>query len=599
MAWVPIHAGKDHLQQFTRRSPIDALSELIWNGLDAEADEVDVDIEVESIGEGSRELSHVSRITVKDNGHGITSDKASEAFPSLGDSWKRNLNGRTLNGRRTLHGSQGRGRFFAYSLGHRVRWSSVASSGNGFDHIEIDGDQGRIDGFTIGQPQPASGPAGTTVAISVEQGRALAVLTRDDVADQVAARLAAHLLGNPDITVRINGRILDPRALILADPVEMSLDAVPSEELEGHETPIMTIVDWNDEIRNVPGVLLCNEHGASLIEVEKSTPPGTVRATGYLRWSGWDVTGADLLFSHVRHASIVDAGVRALAKHVAARTDALSATIVTTLKEEDAYPYPDEITDAVQDTERQLFDLVAVTARVPLNLSSRQQRKMTVRLLQLALQERPESLDLILADALSLSEADREELAEMLRFSTLGQIVGAAAEVSRRLDLLTTLRHVIYSPDVSDHMREVDQLHPLVRDNVWLFGEPWRLSASEVGLTTVLRSAVGDDTALEADLLRQGNAVMLPDGKRGRVDLLLQRTLIGPDERQERLVVELKRPSVHLGADELTQVRRYAHALTEHPGVGPSRWTFWLLGSQTKEELAVSCNSGIGHGVVS
>jgi hypothetical protein len=40
-----------------------------------------------------------------------------------------------------------------------------------------------------------------------------------------------------------------------------------------------------------------------------------------------------------------------------------------------------------------------------------------------------------------------------------------------------------------------------------------------------------------------------------------------------------------LGADELAQVRRYAHALTEHPGVGPSRWTFWLLGSDTKDEI--------------
>jgi hypothetical protein len=135
-------------------------------------------------------------------------------------------------------------------------------------------------------------------------------------------------------------------------------------------------------------------------------------------------------------------------------------------------------------------------------------------------------------------------------------------------------------------MREVDQLHPLVRDNVWLFGESWRLSASEAGLTTVLRAIVGDDVALETELIRRGNSVILPDGKRGRVDLLLQRTLVGPDDRQDRLVVELKRPSIHLGADELTQVRRYAHALTEHPGAGPSRWTFWLIGSDTKVEIS-------------
>ncbi len=131
-------------------------------------------------------------------------------------------------------------------------------------------------------------------------------------------------------------------------------------------------------------------------------------------------------------------------------------------------------------------------------------------------------------------------------------------------------------------MREVDQLHPLVKDNVWLFGEGWRLSGSEIGLTNVLRSVIGDDVALEDDLIQHGQHVLLPEGKRGRVDLLIQRTVIGPGDRQDRLVVELKRPSVKLGDEELTQVRKYARALAGHPGAGPSHWTFWLIGAAVK-----------------
>ena len=105
--------------------------------------------------------------------------------------------------------------------------------------------------------------------------------------------------------------------------------------------------------------------------------------------------------------------------------------------------------------------------------------------------------------------------------SPLGATAGAAAEVARRLDLLSTLRHLVYSPDVADEMREVDQLHPLIRDNIWIFGEEWKLSGTEMGLTSVLRAAVSDDVALEADLVRVGDKIFLPDGKRGRVDLLL------------------------------------------------------------------------------
>lgn len=565
MTWIPVHAGQDHLQLFSRRPVVDALAEMVWNSLDAEADLVDISLEISSLGAGTGEASHVTKVTVSDNGHGITPDVAARAFSSLGDSWKKALNGRTLNGQRALHGRLGRGRFFAYALGHRAKWTSVSVVEDQHQSIEISGDQARIDGFSVGDPVPTTAPTGTTLVITVEQGRPLATLLREDVALQLAARLAAHLLGNPDITVRIDGQKVDPGPLIEGEPFEVSLEDVPGDQLEGRETPVMTVVDWTDAMRGAPGVLLCNEAGIPLVEVEKSKPPGNVRSTGYLRWSGWAESGADLLLAQMQHPAIIDAAVQFLDEHVAERMAALTATIVTTLKREGSYPYPDETSDAVEETERQLFDLLAVTARAQLRTETRQQRAMTVQLLQIALQERPESLDKILASALALTEPEREELADLLRFSSLGSIVGAAAEVTRRLDLISTLRHVVYSAEVSDAMREVDQLHPLVRDNFWLFGEEWRLSGSEMGLTNVLREVVGDDIALEVDLIRDGGTVLLPDGKRGRVDLLLQRTILGPDE-QHRLVVELKRPSVLLGDAELTQVKRYARTLASHPG---------------------------------
>src|ERR1700728_2774722 len=127
MAWMPVEAGQDHLQQYTKKSPIEALAELIWNSLDAEATTVDVDIETESMADDGRELPFVTRVTVSDNGHGINPDKTKEQFSSLGDSWKKGLNGRTLNGKRALHGSRGRGRFYAYSIGERVKWSSISN----------------------------------------------------------------------------------------------------------------------------------------------------------------------------------------------------------------------------------------------------------------------------------------------------------------------------------------------------------------------------------------------------------------------------------------------------------------------------------------
>jgi Histidine kinase-, DNA gyrase B-, and HSP90-like ATPase len=586
MAWMPIMAGRDHLAQYAKQGAVDALAELIWNGLDAEADEVDVEIESASLVAADRAMYFVTGIKVSDNGHGMTPDVARVAFRSLGDSWKRTLNGRTVNGRRALHGRLGRGRFYAYALGSRARWHSVSRVGGSdtFVSVEIDGDAKKIDGFSLGDSVPTSGPPGTTVTIVVEQGRNLAVLLRDDLHLRLAARLAPHLLANRDITVRINGRAIAAEPLIEGEPTDISLESIPDADLGDREVPVLTIVDWADEMKQAPGIVLCNEAGQSLIEIEKSAPPGTVRSTGYLRWSGFSESANELLLARMTHTTIIDEATKTLELHVRERVGTLTTTIVDRLKEDGAYPYPEQVTDPIQLTEQEMFDLVAVTARTTFSSGNQQQRAMSARLLKLALEERPEDLDEILAQTLSLSETTRVEIADMLRHSSLGKIVGAASEVTRRLDLIATLRHLIYSPDVSAELREVDQLHPLIKDHAWLFGEDWRLSRSEASLTNVLRAVVDDEVLLEADLAALGGQVLQPDGRRGRVDLLLERTILSPSDRQ-RLVVELKRPSVSLGNKELGQVRSYASALSNHSGVGPGKWTFWLVGAACGSDI--------------
>jgi Histidine kinase-, DNA gyrase B-, and HSP90-like ATPase len=581
-----VKAGRDHLTQYSRHNPVDALTELIWNSLDAEADEVDVDIEIASMLTGERAMYYVTRITVSDNGHGISAEVANDAFPSLGDSWKRGLHGRTLNGKRALHGRQGRGRFYAYALGNRARWNSVynVKDSDDFVSIEILGDLNTIDGFSISDPSPALGPSRTIVEIGVEQGRSLPSLLREDLHLQLAARLAPHLLANKDISIRINSRRIDAEPLIEGEPVFITLDSVSEEELHGREHPVLTIVDWTDEMKQTPGIVLCHQSGMALVEIEKSSPPGTVKSTGYLCWSGFSESANELLLARISHNEIIDEAIKALERHVHDRTAALKATIVDRLREEGSYPYTGEPRDAIQRTEREMFDLVAVTARTALSTGSRQNRAMSASLIRLALEERPEKLDDILAKTLSLSEAEQSQVADMLRYSSLGQIVGAASEVARRLDLISTLRHVIYSPDVSAKMREVDQLHPLIKDQAWLFGEDWRLSRSESSLTNVLRAVVDNDVLLEADLSSPGSELQEKD-RRKRVDLLLERTILSPGD-QQRLVVELKRPSVSLNNKELGQIRTYASKLTNHAGVRPGKWTFWLVGADVHKDIS-------------
>jgi hypothetical protein len=115
---LQVEAQEDFVERLTVASPAQALAELIWNGLDAEATKISVAVDNSPLG-----LLHAIR--VRDNGHGIPPTDAEELFAHLGGSWKRQAN-KSKNGKRVLHGKEGKGRFRALALGRVAEWLVTA-----------------------------------------------------------------------------------------------------------------------------------------------------------------------------------------------------------------------------------------------------------------------------------------------------------------------------------------------------------------------------------------------------------------------------------------------------------------------------------------
>ena len=90
---LEVHAQEDFVEKLTAARPAQALAELIWNGLDAEATSVSVEVERGPLG--------LTAIRVRDNGHGIPPEEAEALFSSLGGSWKRHAK-ESKNGKRML-----------------------------------------------------------------------------------------------------------------------------------------------------------------------------------------------------------------------------------------------------------------------------------------------------------------------------------------------------------------------------------------------------------------------------------------------------------------------------------------------------------------
>ncbi|TCJ34592.1 ATP-binding protein [Parafrankia sp. BMG5.11] len=574
MVEIFLEVGEAKILQFARRKSISAIAELIWNALDANATKVSVEFERSPLGA-------IESLLVRDDGEGISPRTAEESFKTYGDTWKSGR-GHTANNQRILHGSHGEGRLFAFALGDNIVWDSVAEvDGNKF-RTRISVDRAKPTVWSVSPPAETTAETGTTVRISVPQGKKLGALEASSARTKLTALLAFYLRAYPDVSIEYDGRLLDPDALI-SDVVNVSLD-LPEEYQSDPVVPVVSIVEWKERTPSQK-MLLCDSAGIALAEYGQEWSDPIVYFTPYLRSPRFKkLTSDELHMLQMDHSALLHAADKAIRSYVRERQQEISGQIVRELREEGIYPYDDGDTGPTRLVERQTFDLVVTVARTALPPKGAP-RKLSVRLLQSALENEPSGLREILDQVLNITDEEREHLSKLLAQTELSSVISAATTVTNRLNFIGGLRKILSDKELRLKLREVDQLHPMVAQNLWLFGEEWDLARTEVGLTSVLEShlhLLGGDTALEGKLDR----VVRDDGRAGRVDILLYRG-IGGENYSERLVVELKRPSIKVGRKELEQVRDYASAIVDDPqfrGVDV-KWKFILVTYDTHPEI--------------
>jgi hypothetical protein len=128
---INVNPKQDFWHRLCRTGPLRAVSELVWNSFDADAENVSVEFRLNP-------LEGVEEIIVKDDGSGISSENNSEhKFGSLGGSWKA-TSWRTQK-RRLIHGRNGEGRFRAFALGNHVSWSTTYRDGKDYYTYDITG----------------------------------------------------------------------------------------------------------------------------------------------------------------------------------------------------------------------------------------------------------------------------------------------------------------------------------------------------------------------------------------------------------------------------------------------------------------------------
>lgn len=590
MTIVSVQAGQSVLDSYVK-TPRVGLSELIWNAFDADATHVKVTCSY-------NELGGITDIHVTDDGLGMTYDQAHRAFSQVGDSWK--LTGRETDGGRPVHGRHGRGRYAAFSLGSSVQWSTTAKSidGEKLNTIVV-GQSSSLGKFTLSTTPADNLATGTEVHISGISGKAN---TDFDQANQLRNHLltefALVLERFKDFSISFLGSKIDSHSAEV-NRTEISLSNDGAEGWDGQAT--LTVIEWN--LDNVPRhIYLCDADNRVIDHIEPRIQAPGAEFTAYLTWQGF-TPNTPILFeddTSAPHSRLISAARDALRDHLANRQHIRELEVVERWQNEGVWPYDGEPSNEVEAATRDTFKVVALAASRTLDQSKGTKTKaLSLRLLKETFEKDPEVLLPILADVASLPKSRIDELAHLLDHTTLTQLIQTGKEIGSRMEFLSGLRAILFEPTIKKHVLERRQLHRILVDETWIFGEEWSLTADDERLTTVLTKFLhflGKDVELAS-----GKEVLLEDGKHGIPDLVLGRKLKTSADTYEQLVVELKRPDHKVDDSDLSQLRKYASAITNdetfaQPNV---KWSFWIVGNHTTTTVDEQRRqSGAQYGVV-
>ena len=137
-------------------SPVEAVAEYIWNGYDANATIVTVQIDANSI-EG------INSITISDNGSGIAYETLDQKFKPFYESNK-TLYRNEDNSSSALHGKNGIGRLTFFVFAHKAKWITTYRKDDKLFSYSIEISENDLDDYSASEPQEvSSGETGTVV----------------------------------------------------------------------------------------------------------------------------------------------------------------------------------------------------------------------------------------------------------------------------------------------------------------------------------------------------------------------------------------------------------------------------------------------------
>ena len=440
-------------------------------------------------------------------------------------------------------------------VGSKVVWTTVAAHSGTRQLTKITGDRSTLNGFEISDPVESQSPIGTVARVFVGQPEPKGLLGKRYI-ENLTATFALYLKMYPELNIKYRGSPLDP---IRMQKHSAEYAIITDNERYGDAT--LTIIEWSDKVHAKRGLYLCDTNGIALAELRPGIKANGYEFTAYVCWDGFRDMEDSLMFADndQKLSPLITAARNQMREHFMLRNKDRIMNVVQKWKQDQVYPYTDEPQNDREHAVRDLFDVVAVKAASAVNSSEDHvAKRLSLSLLRQALETSPTSLRRVLAEVLQLSQESLDELNKLLDHTTFTNIIEVASLVARRLEFLLAFEMLVMDADSAQQLKERSQLHRILANETWIFGEEFAVTVDDQSLTSALKAHIKE---LGREEVATSEPVLDEEGKNRILDLLLARSSPHDRDRHEHLVVELKAPNKKIGANEITQIKKYAYAV--------------------------------------
>jgi len=563
-----------------------AFRELINNSLQAGAKNIEIDIEYINL---ASEKSPVRKIVIRDDGEGVPFSEFDNRILEIGTTVK-------LTG-------QGIGRFGALQIGELMHIETVAYDKNEKKHSKSTFSLDSID-LTQAVLQDTvfkvdyeyfDNKASSYYQVTIEKpyhNRLEKILTKNLISKQFLEENIRQSLFekypfeifHKGIKFAINGELIKRKEFVIGDPFSKKVDYVTN---KGDEKELyFHFYKVNLSLQKVK--VFFQIENAGILSVAHEF---TFSSDWFTQDLGtWFIYVDSKYFSSdlFRKLDVESLGEEEIKNLKSAVKDTINdffkernkkfEKFVENLTNDKYYPF--SIEEAASKTQELVFTKIAYLIEDEHKLLERDNkiRNFIYPLLNKALENG--DIEFIFKEVLKLSPSSLEKFHTLLGKTDLEDVVHFASLVSEKLEFLDFLHELNYG-EISGYIKERSQLHKIVEDQLWLFGEnyngtPNLWSDKKIGniLKETREKYFGYEPAIEDNNLIE---LTTESGLNDITDLFFFNEKITDSNAREIMIVELKSPKCSISEKEIAQINKYAYTIEQNSGLPSEKVNYKLI----------------------